>query len=157
MSTTTLRDQQAAVARNRILHAVAELLERDGAADLTMPQVADLSGVSLRTVYRYYPTREALLAAAGRWIGTELLKQGYPKNLDDVADSFERACSDFDEHPGLVRALALSQLGREARSSRRRERLEAIRQVLEQEVGELPERELRQAGAVLAYLHNMLA
>jgi TetR/AcrR family transcriptional regulator, cholesterol catabolism regulator len=88
------------------------LLERDGSAELTMPQVVELSGVSLRTVYRYYPTREALLAAAGRWVGGELLKQGYPKNLDDVADSFERACSEFDEHPGLVRAMALSQLGR---------------------------------------------
>jgi AcrR family transcriptional regulator len=157
MSTTTLRDQQAAVARNRILHAVAELLELEGAAELTMPQVANLSGVSLRTVYRYYPTREELLDAAGRWIGGELLRQGYPTSLDDVADSFERACTEFDERPGLVRAMATSQVGREARSSRRRERLDAIRQLLEQEVGALTERELRQAEAVLAYLHNMLA
>jgi AcrR family transcriptional regulator len=156
-TTTSLREQQAAVARERMLHAVAELLERGGSEELTMPEVAELSGVSLRTVYRYFPTREALLDAAGRWIGGELLKQGYPRSLDDVADSFERACRDFDERPGLVRAMALSQVGREARSSRRRERLDAIRQVLEQEVGALPERELRQAEAVLAYLHNMLA
>jgi AcrR family transcriptional regulator len=157
MKTASLRVEQAAVARERILQAVAELLERDGSAELTMPQVAELSGVSLRTVYRYFPTREALLDAAGRWVGAELLKQGYPTSLDDVADSFERACSEFDERPGLVRAMALSQVGREARSSRRRERLQAIRQLLEQEVGGLPERELRQAEAVLAYLHNMLA
>jgi len=157
MSTASLRDQQAAVARERILRAVAELLERDGSAELTMPQVAESSGVSLRTVYRYFPTREALLDTAGRWIGGELLKQGYPTSLDDVADSFERACSEFDERPGLVRAMALSHVGREARSARRRERLEAIRQLLEQEVGALPEQELRQAEAVLAYLHNMLA
>jgi AcrR family transcriptional regulator len=157
MTTPSLRDHQAAVARDRILHAVAELLERDGAVALTMPQVAESSGVSLRTVYRYFPTREALLDAAGRWIGGELLKQGYPTSLDDVADSFEHACAEFDERPGLVRAMALSEVGREARSSRRRERLDAIRQALEQEVGALPQRELRQAEAVLAYLHNMLA
>jgi hypothetical protein len=53
--------------------------------------------------------------------------------------------------------MALSQVGREARNSRRRQRLEAMRQVLEEEVGALSERELRQAEAVLAYLHNMLA
>jgi AcrR family transcriptional regulator len=157
MKTASLRDQQAAVARERILAAVAELLERDGDAELTMPLVAERSGVSLRTVYRYFPTREALLAAAGRWIGAELLKQGYPESLDDVADSFERACSEFDERPGLVRAMALSPVGRAARSSRRRERLQAIRRVLDREVGALPDRELRQAEAVLAYLHNMLA
>jgi AcrR family transcriptional regulator len=153
----TLRDQQAAVARERIFRAVAELLERDGSEALTVPQVAEVSGVSLRTVYRYFPTREALLDAAGRWIGGELLKQGYPASLDDVADSFERACSEFDQRPGLVRAMALSQVGRETRSTRRRERLEAIRRVLEHELGALPEPELRRAEAVLAYLHNMLA
>jgi AcrR family transcriptional regulator len=153
----TLRDQQAAVARERIFRAVAELLERDGSEALTVPEVAEVSGVSLRTVYRYFPTREALLDAAGRWIGGELLKQGYPAGLDDVADSFERACSEFDQRPGLVRAMALSQVGRETRSTRRRERLEAIRRVLEHELGALPEPELRRAEAVLAYLHNMLA
>lgn len=157
MGTASLRDQQAALARERILRAVAGLLERDDAAELTVPQVAELSGVSLRTVYRYFPTREELLAAAGRWIGGELLNQGYPSSLDDVADSFERACNEFDERPGLVRAMALSEVGREARRSRRRERLAAIRHVLDEEVGGLTERELRQAEAVLAYLHNMLA
>jgi AcrR family transcriptional regulator len=157
MDTATLREQQAEVARQRILAAVAELIERGDADELTMPQVAELSGVSLRTVYRYYPTRDELLEAAGRWIGAELLRQGYPETLDEVADSFERACSEFDERPGLVRAMALSQLGREARRARRSERLQAIRHALEQEVGDLSERELRQAEAVLAYLHNMLA
>lgn len=157
MSTTSLRDEQAALARERILRAVAELLERDGTADLTVPQVAGLAGVSLRTVYRYFPTREELLAAAGRWIGGELLNQGYPASLDDIADSFERACREFDERPGLVRAMALSEVGREARSSRRRERLAAIRRAVEQEAGALSERERLQAEAVLAYLHNMLA
>ena len=51
----------------------------------------------------------------------------------------------------------MTALGREARAHRRRERLQAIRTALEEEVGALPEQELRQAEAVLAYLHNMLA
>jgi AcrR family transcriptional regulator len=157
MKSASLRDHQAAVARERILQGVAELLERDDSTELTMPQVADAAGVSLRTVYRYFPTRDALLEAAGRWIGGELLKQGYPSSLDDVADSLERACGEFDQRPGLVRAMAMSQVGRAARHSRRRERLDAIRQALEREVAALPEGELRQAEAVLAYLHNMLA
>src|SRR4051794_26136499 len=109
--TSNLRDEKSAFVRERILGAVAELLERDSAAELTMPQVAGLSGVSLRTLYRYYPTREALLGASGRWIGGELLKQGFPASLDDIAYSFEVACGEFDERPGLVRAMALSQLG----------------------------------------------
>jgi AcrR family transcriptional regulator len=156
-STLSLRDEHAALTRGRILRAVGELLEKDEAEELTMPDVAAASGVSLRTVYRYYPTREELLEAAGRWIGDELLRHPYPASLDEVADLFEAGCPDFDEHPGLVRALALSRLGRSVRGYRRRERLEAIARTLRLELEALPKQELRRAEAVLAYLHNMLA
>ena len=157
MASVSLRDQHAAVTRERILGAVADLLERDDAEELTMPGVAEASGVSLRTVYRYYPAREDLLEAAGRWIGDELLRHPYPKDLDEVADLYEEGCRDFDERPGLVRALALSQLGRSVRGYRRRERLDSIGRALRSELDGLTDEELRRAEAVLAYLHNMLA
>jgi AcrR family transcriptional regulator len=157
MTSPSLRDQQAAVTRTRILSAVAELLEEGDAEELTMPGVAAASGVSLRTIYRYYPTREELLEAAGRWIGDELLRHPYPATLDEVADRFEEGAPDFDEHPGLVRAMALSQLGRRIRGYRRRERLEALARALREELPGLPEDELRRAEAVIAYLHNILA
>jgi AcrR family transcriptional regulator len=157
MSAVSLREQHAELTRERILSAVAELLETGHADDITVPDVAAASGVSLRTIYRYYATREQLLEAAGRWIGDELFKHPYPRSLDDTAERFRSECVHFDERPGLVRALALSQLGREVRSHRREERMEAIRRALHEEVGALPEDELRRAEAVLGYLHNMLA
>ncbi len=157
MASMSLREQHALATRERILGAVADLLERGDTHEVTVPAVADASGVSLRTIYRYYPTREELLEAAGRWIGDELLKHPYPRDLDEVADLYEEGALDFDERPGLVRALALSQLGREVRGYRRRERLDAIGQALRRELTELSDAELMRAQAVLAYLHNMLA
>jgi len=157
MASPSLRDQHAAVTRTRILSAVRELLEEGDAEELTMPAVAAASDVSLRTIYRYYPTREELLEAAGRWIGDELLGHPYPATLDEMADRFEEGAPDFDEHPGLVRAMALSQLGRRIRGYRRRERLEALARALRDELPGLPEDELRRAEAVIAYLHNILA
>ena len=157
MAGVSLREQHAEATRERILSAVAELVERGEAEELTVPGVAAASGVSLRTVYRYYPTREQLLEAAARWIGDELLQHDYPRTLDDVSELIRVGSPDFDRRPGLVRAMALSQLGQTVRGYRRRERLEAIRQALRHEVGDVPEDELRRAEAVLAYLHNMLA
>lgn len=157
MASMSLREQHALATRERILGAVADLLERGDTHEVTVPAVADASGVSLRTIYRYYPTREELLEAAGRWIGDELLKHPYPRDLDEVADLYEEGALDFDERPGLVRALALSHLGREVRGYRRRERLDAIGQALRRELTELSDAELMRAQAVLAYLHNMLA
>jgi AcrR family transcriptional regulator len=153
----SLREQNAQAARERILAAVAALLDEGAPEDVTMPDVAAEAGISLRTVYRYFPTRDELLEAAGHWIGSQLLEQPYPDDLDEIADQFEVACSKFDERPGLVRALALSELGQRVRSYRRRERVAAIRGALLAEVGDLPADERRRAEAVLAYLHNMLA
>jgi AcrR family transcriptional regulator len=153
----SLREQHAEATRERILSAVAQLLETGAAGELTMPTVAAASGVSLRTVYRYYPTREQLLAAAARWIGEELFRHAYPRTLDEVAERFRTDCIDFDERPGLVRVMALSDLGREVRAHRRGGRVEAIGRALRDELGDLPETELRRAEAVLAYLHSMLA
>ncbi|HEY2437208.1 MAG TPA: TetR/AcrR family transcriptional regulator, partial [Solirubrobacteraceae bacterium] len=157
MSSTSLRDQHAELTRERILGAVADLLELEEPGELTMPEVARASGISLRTVYRYYATRDQLLEAAGRWIGDELLHHPYPSDLDEVSDLFEVGARDFDQRPGLVRALAFSQLGRHVRGYRRRERLEAIARALRAELPGLPEPDLTRAEAVLAYLHNMLA
>jgi AcrR family transcriptional regulator len=157
MSSVSLREQHAAATRERILSAVADLLERGEVDDLTVPAVAEASGVSLRTIYRYYATREDLLEAAGRWIGEELMKHPYPSDLDEVADLFQTGARDFDERPGLVRALAFSGLGREVRGYRRRERLNAIGRALREELPGLSKQELRRAQAILAYLHNMLA
>jgi AcrR family transcriptional regulator len=154
--TVSLREQHAEATRERILAAVADLLEHGEAEELTVPAVAEASGISLRTVYRYYPTREDLLEAAGRWIGDDLLRHPYPQTLDEVAELFRAGCRDFDEHPGLVRALALSQLGQRVRGYRRRERLDAISRALRSDIA-LPDDELRRAEAVLAYLHNILA
>jgi AcrR family transcriptional regulator len=157
MNSISLREQQANAARERILESVADLLERGEVDDLTMPEVADASGISLRTIYRYYPTREELLEAAGRWIGDDLLNHPYPRSLDEVADLYQEGCRDFDKRPGLVRALATSRLGQRVRRSRRQERVEAIERALRAELPGLTDEELRHATAVLAYLHNVLA
>jgi AcrR family transcriptional regulator len=156
-SAVSLRDAHATAARERILSTVAELIERGEPDELTMPDVAAASGISLRTIYRYYPTREGLIEAAGRWIGKELMRHPYPRTLDEVADLFEAGCPDFDKRPGLVRAMAFSRLGRRARGYRRRERLGAISKALREELAAAPKAEIRRAEAVLAYLHNMLA
>jgi AcrR family transcriptional regulator len=157
MTAVTLRDQHARVTKDRILAAVADLLEQAQPEDLTVPDVAAASGISLRTIYRYFPTRDELFEGAGRWIGEQLLESPYPQNLDEVAELFRQVGPRFDERPGLTRAMASSGIGRRVRAARREERIAAIRAALRSEVGSLPEEELRRAEALLCYLHNFLA
>ena len=61
MSTRNLADRRAEVTREAIGDAVATLLEREHPAAISVPDVAREAGVSTRTVYRYFPNKQALL------------------------------------------------------------------------------------------------
>jgi AcrR family transcriptional regulator len=159
MSTTetSLRQRHADLTRELILRTVAEMLEEGTASDLSVPEVARRSGVSLRTVYRHFPTREELLAAAGEWIGVNILRAKIPEAIAEVPQVYAENAALWDEHPNLVEAMALTRGANSARSIRRQERLEKLREALREVTDGLPEAEARQAFAVFAYLNNMLA
>jgi AcrR family transcriptional regulator len=49
-----------------IVEAAAQILERRGAEALTTNAVAERAGVSIGTLYQYFPDKQAILAAAAR-------------------------------------------------------------------------------------------
>jgi len=59
---------------SRVLDAVQPLLASDG-VDVTMDQLADAAGIGRRTLFRYFPSKEALVAAAVRRSYDELLAE----------------------------------------------------------------------------------
>jgi AcrR family transcriptional regulator len=154
---TSLRQRHADLTRELILRTVAEMLEEGTASDLAVPEVARRSGVSLRTVYRHFPTREELLAAAGEWIGVNILRATIPELIAEVPQVYAENAAVWDEHPNLVEAMALTRGANSVRSIRRRERLEKLRAALREVTDGLPEDEAQQAFAVFAYLNSMLA
>ncbi len=49
-----------------IVEAASQVLERDGAAAFTTGAVAERAGVSIGTLYQYFPDKQAILAAAAK-------------------------------------------------------------------------------------------
>jgi len=58
-----LREEQANATRRRILAAAEELFAGQGFAVVTMPRIARHAGVSLATVYLYFPGKAAIVEA----------------------------------------------------------------------------------------------
>jgi hypothetical protein len=98
-----------------------------------------------------------LIAAAGEWIGVNVLAAGMAETLEEIPAEYAENAARWDEHPNLVQAMAFSRGANSLRSVRRRKRLETIREALQEVTEGLSEAEAREAFGVFAYLDNMLA
>jgi AcrR family transcriptional regulator len=156
-SGASLRERQAAVIRDAILDALANLLDHDDPEDVAMPQVAAEAGVSLRTLYRYFPDREAMFDAVGDHVVARL---GLPRQVegpDDIAAVFLESARRGAQSPQLVRAMLWTRLGRRARSSHRRRRVESITAALAEVTWHLPPAEARRREGAIVYLASLPA
>jgi glycosyltransferase involved in cell wall biosynthesis len=65
------REKQREETREQILRAVGRQLETSPLEDLSFAEIAKDAGVGERTVYRYFPTKEALLGAFWAWMQSQ--------------------------------------------------------------------------------------
>jgi AcrR family transcriptional regulator len=146
----SLRDQHADLTRELIMRAFQELLRNDHPDAITYPQVAEAAGVSLRTVYRYFPTRADLLQSAVAWLAefTEHVRWDDPRTVRDLAGVVPEMGRIFDEHTNVFRAIA--EAGEETDQPRRSAAAAAVADVS----GNLPSEEARRAEAVLGHIRS---
>ena len=156
----SIREEYAEQTRERILQAFVDCLEDlqdQPVDDVPVSAIAERAGVAERTVYRHFPKRVDLLAAAGEWINENVFSYIHPASLEELPQVFREVCRRFDRHPNLAYAIALSRIGRSMRVGFRHWILVENRKSLEQFTSHLPPEEVRRAEAVIAYLDNVLA
>ena len=133
-----LRTAQVAETRRRISQAVLDVLARDGAAHLSFPSVAEQAGVSLRTVYRHFPNKEALLAG-GLVHGSEEATVAFPvgtRMVGNLREFLPMLGSELVRNRDAVHAMHATPTGVTMRAARQRARLEEAKAAL---AGERPE------------------
>jgi len=157
MADGSLRERQAAVVRDVILDALADRLDRDDPDDIAIPQVAAAAGVSLRTLYRYFPTRQALFDAVGDHVVARMGLSRQIERADDIGPVFLESARRGAQSPRLVRAMLWTRLGRRARSSHRRRRVAAITAALGEVTSHLPAAEARRREGAVVYLASLPA
>ena len=103
-----------------MLAAVLELVSDGSLDELSVPAVAQRSGVSVATIYRYFPTRDELLAAAAAEPSRQALTAATSSRPDDDdLATFQRAMwHDFAGNLPLLRHQIASTAGREMRTAR---------------------------------------
>ena len=148
-----LRAEQMEATRRRILQATADVLADEATDEVTVPRVAMRARVSVRTVYRHFPTKEALFDAFGEWAeeNLRLVIHSYPDTLDSVREMAPALYRMYDEREPLIRAL-LSKRGQEIRARTRRRRLTTFEKAMREVTEGLEPAERRRALAVVYLL-----
>jgi AcrR family transcriptional regulator len=113
----SLREAQAQRTREQILDGLVRVLAR-GVAELSIPAVTREAGVSVRTVYRHFPTKRELLAAmtARSQERAGWPPGGPPRNPEELIASNRQAVIVLDQDETL-RAAYASGIGRAWRQS----------------------------------------
>jgi AcrR family transcriptional regulator len=118
-----LRDRQAAGTRTVILEALGTELADGGIEDFSVARLARRAGVAERTVYRHFPTREALLDGLSEWYNERVGDFPEGVSAEAIPQTIAQVFADFDEHESLARAVLASPGGRELRRHARAARL----------------------------------
>ena len=114
-----LREEHRELTRHKILGAVLDLVAAGSLNELSVPAVSRSSGVSVATIYRYFPTKDELLAAAAAEPSRHALAspdRPPARAGEDELDEFVRATwADFAHNLPLLRHQVSSTAGREMR------------------------------------------
>jgi AcrR family transcriptional regulator len=134
------RARNRAATERAILEAVHDLVTESHPAALSMPAVAERAGVGLRTLYRYFPSKEALLDAASQSMAAEAVTAvGGAPTVDNLGEYLRISWRGFAKHVAAVKAEHLAPAGRELRARRLPSNRRIARQALDASGIELPD------------------
>jgi AcrR family transcriptional regulator len=151
MSTGSLQQARTDVVRERAMEGLAAVLEAE--RPLTFKEVAAASGIAERTLYRYFPTREDLLAGAYEWANRRIGFAGEaPTDAVQATDLVRRAFPAFDDIAAVVRELLAAPEGLAARTADRPARQRAAVALVKREVPGLGRAEQRRVAAAVQVL-----
>src|SRR3974390_1431277 len=92
--------------RDRIVHAVIDALHDEGVAGISMPSTAARAQMSVRTLYRYFPSREALLAAPLEPLLENVQPDMAVETARDLPVAFVEMADRLTRHPELANIVA---------------------------------------------------
>lgn len=156
-----LRERRAAETRELVLRALAEFVTERGTTEFSVQEVADRAEVSLRTVYRYFPNRQALLDGITELVDERMedLREdadiGWTdmaeRSIEELAASVPPVFQRFDELEPLSSAMAMLS-GGGSRSAGHDERTDEFRKAVATELAALPDDQREATFAIVRHL-----
>ena len=151
----SLRDSKRDAVRTAIEDAMLDILAENDEGGLTHDRIAARVGIGRRTVYRYFPDRQALMEALWQRL-TRLAGPGVgmPHDVDSLTDQLPQLFAAFDSAASAMTVCMSSGQGRAMRAAKTPERRAAYRAALAGPTAGLPEADQVKAVAAIQLLRS---
>lgn len=119
----SLRERQKEMVRESIFAALAEEVAETGTFDFSIGEVAKRAGVSHRTVYNYFESRQDLIDAFSSWTDDTIHERGgviVPGRLEDLPAAVTANFQIFEAQSAIAEVLARMDTPERATSAHRR-------------------------------------
>jgi AcrR family transcriptional regulator len=136
--------------RERILDQVAILLAENG--DVTVAEAAKRANVSVRTAYRYFPTRDALLDGINQWSHKRFGMPKLPETLDEGRELVSTLVRGWSANEALVRASRRPGIAAEAKKRRKSRQIASLTALCATEAPDVDPEHVRRVAATVHQL-----
>ena len=151
---TGLRDSKKQDVRDRITDEMTRLLN-EGCIDITHDLIAERTGISRRTVYRYYPDKETLFDSVIERVRVLAGKNVImPRDEADLTGTLHDIYTGFDRIAALTTLVRSTPQGRALRRAANKQRVASYSAAMADAVKDLPEGDQTLATAIVQVLHT---
>lgn len=151
---TSVREEYKEQTRVRIVDSAIDLVGESGEEPLTIAAVAARAGITERTVYRHFDTRDALIRAVWRRMQKRVASDGFPRTAEALIQSPRKLFPRFDQSRELIRASIRSAAGIDVRMSSNPERTAATLASVRDALPKLDEAALCRRAAIAQLINS---
>lgn len=127
----SLSEKRNDLTRKLIMDAAYHLLREASVTELTVRAVAQQAGMSERTVFRYFPSRDALLDTVAAQLLSEMALPEPPASVEDLLAAPAALYGAFEARADLTRAVLHTDLVDRVRALQASSRWKAVAALLE--------------------------
>lgn len=129
------RSKKSAETQQSVIRTMVELLVKRRGGEVQIEEIARKSGISERSIFRFFKDKQALLEATDTYIMQYMQSTMLKIDAGTVADFGRDVFKLFDANENLLRAYLFSPFGHTARSRLRKKLNQALIEKLKLEAG----------------------
>lgn len=146
-----LKDRHTDATQKLILSTAIELLERSGVTELTIRAVAKQAGMSERTIFRYFPSRDEFLDAVASTAVSGMNTPAPPTSVKELLNYPEPLYRAFEKRSSLVIAGLHTDIFRRVRVESAQERWNAVTKLIDKLASHRSKKERKIAATNISY------